>query len=368
MKAENKIFEELFVLEMANNHWGDLHRGKKLIRDYARVVRKNNVKAAIKLQFRDVPNFIHKDFVGREDLRYIWKTEKTQLTKEQHSVLVDEIKKNGCIAMATAFDERAVEWCVELDIEIIKVASSDINDWFLLQKIAKTKKPVILSTGGATLKSIDDVVLFFQNRNIPIALNHCVSNYPSEDCELELNQIDFLKNRYPNIVIGLSTHEYTDWHSSMHISYAKGARTWERHVDIKYPKGDSRTVSKYCSLPRQVDQWFRAFHKAKDMCGGTRISRRVIAEKETKYLNALVRGVYLKKDAPAGHVLTTDDVYLAVPLQQGQVSPREFMEGDVLTVECKKDKPLLVESVDASYSNDADIKEEIIKRGLACVK
>tara|TARA_Y100000593_G_scaffold94738_1_gene195528 strand:+ start:260 stop:1372 length:1113 start_codon:yes stop_codon:yes gene_type:complete len=364
----NKLFENLFVLEIANNHWGDLKRGKKIISEYGKVVRYNNVKAAMKLQFRDVPNFVHKDFKGREDLRYIWKTEKTQLKKDQHAVLIEAIKKAGCIPMATAFDERAVEWCVELGIGIIKVASSDINDWFLLQKIARTKKPVILSTGGASLKSIDDVVRFFANRNIPIALNHCVSNYPSEDCELELNQIDFLRARYPDIVIGLSTHEYHDWSSSMMLSYAKGARTWERHVDIEYPEGDERSVSKYCSLPHQADEWFKAFHKAKEMCGGSKIERRVISEKETKYLDALVRGVYFKKNLSKGHVVTTDDVYLAIPLQEGQISPREFMEGEKLLRDCKRDEPMVIQDIDSTYKNDSDTQSRITKRGLRCVK
>ena len=78
------------------------------------------------------------------------------------------------------------------------VASSDLNDGVLLEKIAKTKKPVVISTGGSSLKDLDDVVTFFANRNIPLAVNHCVSIYPSEDSELELNQIDFLRARYPN--------------------------------------------------------------------------------------------------------------------------------------------------------------------------
>ena len=59
---KNEIFNNLFVLELANNHWGDLKRGKKIIRQFAKVVKENKVKAAIKLQFRDVDNFIHKDF------------------------------------------------------------------------------------------------------------------------------------------------------------------------------------------------------------------------------------------------------------------------------------------------------------------
>src|SRR5439155_13469550 len=95
-----------------------------------------------------------------------------------------------------------------------------------------TRKPVIVSTGGSSLKDIDDMVTFFANRSIPLAVNHCVSIYPSEDSELELNQIDFLRDRYPENVIGFSTHEYHDWDHSILISYAKGARTFERHIDV----------------------------------------------------------------------------------------------------------------------------------------
>ena len=64
----NDIFDELFVLEVANNHLGDLQRGLKIIGNYGQVVRFNNVRAAIKLQLRDIDNFIHRDFCHR-DLR-----------------------------------------------------------------------------------------------------------------------------------------------------------------------------------------------------------------------------------------------------------------------------------------------------------
>jgi len=248
--VNNHIFEDLFVLELANNHWGNVERGLKIIKDFSRIVRFNNIKAAIKLQFRDVDQFIHKDFRDRSDIRYIKKTLNTKLSRNDYGTLVQAIKKNGCILMSTPFDERSVDLCVELGIEIIKIASSDINDWPLIEKIATTKKPVMVSTGGSSRKDIDDLVKFFENRNIPIAINHCVSLYPSEDNELELNQIDYLKNRYPNHIIGFSTHEHNDWTSSIMIAYAKGARTFERHIDIDM---DGVPVSPYCSLPEQVD-------------------------------------------------------------------------------------------------------------------
>ena len=77
-QKDKNLFENLFVLELANNHLGKLERGLKIIRDHGAIVRYNNVKAALKLQFRDVDEFIHPDFKGNADMRYIKKTEDTK--------------------------------------------------------------------------------------------------------------------------------------------------------------------------------------------------------------------------------------------------------------------------------------------------
>jgi len=356
------IFDNLFVLEMANNHWGNVNRGLKIIESYGQVVRYNNVRAAMKFQFRDVEQFIHKDFRHRTDIRYIKKTLDTQLSWADYQKMVTAVRNASMISMATPFDEASVEKCVELGIQIIKIASSDIKDWFLIEKIATTKKPVIISTGGSSLRDLDDIVSFFSKRNIPLGINHCVSIYPSEDHELEMNQIDFLKARYPENVIGFSTHEYHDWHNSMLIAYAKGARTFERHIDIEM---DGVPVSPYCSLPEQVDLWFKAFHKAEEMCGGSGASKRVPPEKEVRYLDGLVRGVYAKHDLPAGHVLGDDSVYLAVPLQKGQISCREMMRGEVLLHAAPKDGAIAFNNIDSPYGADSLLAKTIEQRGIA---
>lgn len=355
------IFDNLFVLELANNHWGKLERGLKIIRDFARVVKFNNVHAAIKLQFRDVDSFIHPDFRDRADVRYIKKTLDTQMSWENLRLMVETVRDYGMVTMVTPFDEVSVDKCVEFGVEILKIASSDVRDKTLLRKIASTGLPVIASTGGASLEHIDELVAFFTSRNIPFALNHCVSLYPSEDGDLELDQIDFLKARYPDIVIGYSTHEYRDWWDSTLIAYGKGARTFERHIDIDY---EGVPVSPYCTKPEQANSWFRAMKKAQEMCGGGSTDRRAVPEGERRYLDGLVRGVYAKRDLAPGEILTHDDVFFAVPLLKGQLSTREFTGGERVTGPVTANTPLDVRSVDAPALDDPALVALILDRGL----
>jgi len=364
-KSKNEIFDGLFVLELANNHLGDLQRGLSQVEEFSQVVRFNNVKAAIKLQFRDMNTFVHPDYIGSNDIKYIKKTTQKKLTKIEYKILVDKIISSGCIPMSTPFDELSVDLCQEFNLPIIKVASSDINDWPLLERIAKTKKPVILSNGGSSLKDQDDVVSFFLNRDIPIALNHCVSLYPSEDSELELNQIDFLKNRYPEIIIGQSTHEYHDWTNSLLIAYAKGARTFERHIDTPMEGYDMQI---YNSTSEQIDIWFKAYHKAIEMCGGSPDQKRRNSEREIKYLDALVRGVYAKKSIPKGYVINKDEFdeyfYLAVPLHKGQLSCREIKNGEVFVSDVNKRDKIIIDHIDSPYAKVESLKKLIYNRGI----
>jgi sialic acid synthase SpsE len=364
----SKIFDDLFVLEMTNNHLGSLERGLNIIKEFARVVRFNNVKAAIKLQFRDVDNFIHKDFKNRQDIRYIKRTVETQLSNEDYSILVKAIIDNGCIPMATPFDERSVDLCCNFNMPIIKVASADSNDWFLLEKIAKTKKPVIVSVAGLSIKDTDDTVTFFKNRNIPIAINHCVAAYPTQSFELELNQVNYLKDRYPDNVIGLATHESNntdDYIHCMYIAVAKGVRLFERHIDID---SDGHKISPYSFTPQQIDGWFKAFNKAKEMCGGPGTERKIPMKKEIDFLDNYIRGVYVKKDLDEGHLVSheklNEDFYLAFPLQKGQLSCRELMNGEKLLRPIEKDKPLMIDDIDGPYSQIDDLKKVIYDRGL----
>ena len=157
----SEIFKDLFIFEMANSHQGSVEHGIDIIHAMSKIARKHNIKAAVKLQFRNLDNFIHPDYKGRQDVKHIPRFESTRLSYEQFNQLVDAIHEEGLIAMSTPFDEDGVEWCMDMGVDIIKIASCSSLDWPLLETAARAGKPLIISTGGKTLSDIDKLYAQF---------------------------------------------------------------------------------------------------------------------------------------------------------------------------------------------------------------
>ena len=99
-----------------------------------------------------------------------------------------------------------------------------------------------------------------------------------------------------------------------------------------------------------------------------RSQKRRPPDREIEYLDALVRGVYAKRDLPAGYVINhetlMDDVYLAIPLQKGQISCRELMSGETLQQPVHKDQPITIDAIDSAYAYSPQLKDLIQRRGL----
>ena len=99
------IPEKLIVLEMANNHMGDLTHGFKVISAFGEVCRQfPEFKFAFKLQYRDLDTFIHPSMKGRDDIKYIKRFSETRLHREDFDKLVEKIREEGFLAMATPFE------------------------------------------------------------------------------------------------------------------------------------------------------------------------------------------------------------------------------------------------------------------------
>lgn len=157
------IFENLIIFEMANSHQGDIHHVLNIIKEMGKITKEYNINAAVKLQYRDLDSFIHPNVRDRSDVPHIERFLSTRLSVEQFNKLVMAIRDNGMLAMSTPFDEKSVDICVSQNLDIIKIASCSAKDWPLLEVVAKTKKPVIISTGGLSFSDMDNLYSFFRH-------------------------------------------------------------------------------------------------------------------------------------------------------------------------------------------------------------
>ncbi|MDD5599008.1 MAG: N-acetylneuraminate synthase family protein [Victivallaceae bacterium] len=361
---ETNIFDKLFIFEMANNHMGDVGHGLKIIEELSKVSKTFPFKFAVKFQYRDLDSFIHPDFKGRQDIKYVKRFSETRLSEDEFLQMKKKLDESGFISVCTPFDEASVDLVVKHNYSIVKVASCSFTDWPLLEKIAGTDKPLIASTAGAGLEDIDKVVTFFEHRNKKLCLMHCVGSYPTPDAQLELNQIDFFRQRYGQIPVGFSTHEFPDNTNAVKMAVAKGACVFERHVGLetaKYP------LNAYSSSPQQIQDWLGAAKEAYEMCGVSG-ERRPVSEKEASDLRGLKRGAFCNRKILKGEKILKEDVFFAIPNTNGQILANDFSK--YITFIAGQDidelKPLLSEQL--SMVNNRRKVLEIIKSVCSLLK
>jgi sialic acid synthase SpsE/mannose-6-phosphate isomerase-like protein (cupin superfamily) len=338
--TEKFDFDGLYILEMANNHQGDVQHGLKIIDAMGEVVHANRIKAAVKLQFRDLDSFVHPAHREGSKNKHIPRFLSTRLSKDQFSTLIDATRRAGMITMVTPFDEASIDPILEMGVDIIKIGSCSATDWPLLEAVSEVGKPVIVSTGGMTLKEIDELVSFFSHRRVHHALQHCVSIYPTPDEEANLNMIEILRRRHPQTIIGYSTHEAPENLAPVYVAIAKGARMLERHVGVPTEK---YKLNAYSSTPAQIDQWIKAAKRAQVLCGSS--ERLPASEAEMSSLNSLKRGIFARKALRPGTEVQREDVYFAMPMSEGGVTSGEWRQGFTVSVAVGKDEALTTANV-----------------------
>lgn len=311
-----------FVFELANNHMGLVDLGLRIIREVAAVSAafRPDFEFGFKVQFRDLDTFIHPRFRGRIDLKYVKRFSETRLDWEQFRVLKDEMVRHGFTTVCTPFDEASVGKIESLGFDVIKVASCSFTDWPLLERIAASDRPVIASAAGVALQDIDNVVSFFDHRDRPLALLHCVAEYPTQDPNLQLNQIDLFRQRYCKARIGYSTHEDPDNTRAIQMAIAKGATIFEKHVGVR---GEGIALNDYSATPAQVGRWLQAARDAFAVCGAVE-GRCSFTESESASLRSLRRGVFARRGIGKGERVSPSDVFLAFPATTGQVTANDL--------------------------------------------
>lgn len=348
--GQDNIFEDLFIFEMANSHQGSVEHGKKIIKAMGRIARQYNIKAAVKLQFRELDTFIHKDYKDRIDVKHIPRFMDTRLNYDQFQELVIAIREEGMITMSTPFDEIGVSWCQDMGVDIIKIASCSAMDWPLLTKAAFSKKPLIISTGGKTLSDIDKLFNFFTHKGCNFAFLHCIAEYPAPFERLQLDFIDRMNRRYREVTIGYSGHEDPDDNTVPMLAIAKGAKILERHVGLPT---ETIKLNAYSMNPEQAEAWVAAALRAKQICTTQKKNDKYVSQEELDSLQSLMRGVYAKHTIKAGDVMTEEDVYFAMPCMEEQLTSGNFKNG-------------MIASHD--YSQDSRITETASRTGVGVVR
>ena len=159
-----KIFENLFVLDLANNHFGDVKHAAKVINHFSKVIKKKKLKATIKFQFRNLEKFIHPNYINSDE-KYVKRFLSTKLSNSNFEKLYKLIKKNKILTSCTPFDEDPVDLIERMRFDIIKIASVSSIDFNLLERVSKNKIPKIISTGGKSIEDIDKIVSFLKKRS-----------------------------------------------------------------------------------------------------------------------------------------------------------------------------------------------------------
>lgn len=341
--------KNLIILEMANNHSGCLEHGKKIIENYADICLPHHkeFEFVFKFQYRDLDTFIRPDMKSDLTIPLIRRFSETRLSELEFLELIEFCKTKGFGTMVTPFDENSVDLAIKHDVDYLKIASCSFGDWPLLEKISEANKKVVASCAGANSQTIDNVVVFFTNRKINFRLQHCVGEYPTLDENLNVNQVSFLKNKYPEIEIGFSSHENPSRTNIAPLALALGASSFEKHVAL-----ETNQINKnaYSTSPDEFLLWLKSLLKAKKILGSLN-ERYKPTIKETNSLRNLQRGVFAKNNLEKGTQLSLKDIFFAFPPTENQITANDFSKYSKFLLNSNKSKNEPILSSDISTEN-----------------
>jgi len=224
---------------------------------------------------------------------------------EWHKPIFDRAKERGLIPFSTPFDETAVDFLEQLNVPCYKIASFENKDIPLLKKVARTGKPVIMSTGASELKDIWNAVKTLrENGTNDIILLKCTSTYPATPESSNLLTIPNMQQTFDTIV-GLSDH--TKGIGVAIASIALGARVIEKHFTLSRADGgvDSTFSIEPDELKRLVEESERAFLALGKV--------QYDIQKEEKKSLRFKRSIYAVKDIKKGEEFTKENIRVIRP-------------------------------------------------------
>lgn len=295
------------VAEAGVNHLGSLELAEKLIAGAkeagATAIKFQSYKAK-NLCTRDAPRFW--DWDGEDDpngTQYDSYSLLDSFGEEEHRELKRMCDSYNIEFMSTPFDNEATDYLDRIGIRAYKIASCDITNHPLLVHVAKKNKIVMLSTGAASLREIEDAVEVVANYTEKIVVMHCNLKYPTENNEINLAMINQLVNNFGDrCVIGLSDHTM-DLHTPA-FAYMLGATVFERHFTIDKTLGKSADHWLSADVP-ELRQIIAKQKLAATMFGQSKKECTESEERAKKYAR---RSIVASKNISAGDVFSLNNL------------------------------------------------------------
>ena len=232
--------------------------------------------------------------------------ERLELSDEEHFECFKYAKEKGFDFVETLCAKGAMSLLKLFTPDYLKVASRDLTNLPLLEAMAETKIPMILSTGMAGKQELDEALEVITPYHSNVSILHCVSEYPTNPNNVNLNTIDYLKKHYPNHKIGYSDH--TIGISAPTAAVAKGAEIIEKHITIDR---DMKGTDQKGSLgPDGVRRMVRDIRLIELSMGEFDIK---IENSTAGARKKLERSIATCKALPEGHIITKDDLHLLSP-------------------------------------------------------
>jgi N-acetylneuraminate synthase len=228
----NKLKKPYLIAEVGINHNGDLQIAKKLI-DATFACSWDCVKFQKRNPDACVPE--NQKSVKRNtpwgEMTYLEYRYRVEFSREQYDYIDKYCKEKPIDWTMSVWDIDSLDFALQYKLPFLKVPSAHLMNLVLLEKMARTGIPVILSTGMSTLEELDQAVAVLKEYASQYVLLHCNSSYPAKLDELNLKMIPFLKERY-KCVVGYSGHEYGL--DSTTVAVAMGAQVIERHITLDH--------------------------------------------------------------------------------------------------------------------------------------
>ncbi len=217
-----------------------------------------------------------------------------------HKDLFKFSRSIGLEIFSTPFDETAVDLLESLGCKFYKISSFEMNDLPLIKRIAKTKKPVIISTGTSNLKEITETYHFAKKNNIKdLTLLYCVSNYPSKPEDFNLNNIKILKKKF-NCRVGLSDHSTNN--SIAMAAVAAGAEIIEKHIALENQK--KGLDIEFSLKGKEIRKFKQDIDFVYSLLGKNIFFRNKTEENSKKFR----RSIFAIKDIKKGEILTNRNI------------------------------------------------------------